>query len=112
MTSRLDFNSTCSRFIIGISCFLFFAPCNPITGKVLPLCTDSAVGLSGDALIRECFNTDDSVLNQTLSNFDGLDPKMYYNIPVQYIETDQSQCVLSKNYVHSDTTYVCMYLHA
>ena len=101
MIPQLDPGSVCSGFIISISCFLSFAPCNPITGRVLPICTDSA---NVDVLIRDCLTTNNSAVNQTLSNFDSLYPDINYN----YI--DYSHCGKNVMYIHSDIIYIIMYL--
>ena len=92
-------------------CALNFPACNPITGRVLPICEDQCILV--DEIIRQCsteffrHNPEFPTVNRFLNTFVCDRPETYYNFPLQYIETtNPNDCSLIGWCIHA-----CMYIY-
>ena len=87
----------CRAFITTVICVFRFPACNPVTGRLLPICQSSCGSV--DSIISQCsaafFRNDPMfpAVNGLLDAFVCLEPLTYYNFPLEYIETENiSDC--------------------
>ena len=105
MIGEYDPFDTCTVFITAVTCVYRFPPCDPTTGRLLPICHQQCPDIESN--IEECSPEtleDYPSVSRLLDSFVCLEPQSYImNLPQQYIETDTSQCSELGKY-----TYVCM----
>ena len=95
---QLDDLNLCRAFFSTVICVFSFPACNPITGRILPICSNRCGVVN--FVIGECslefFRNDPEFpnVNRLLDTFVCDEPESYYNFPLQYIETmDPSDCI-------------------
>ena len=104
--SELDPQDICTELFSIVICALRFPSCNDSRGTILPLCHNvcSLVDFAFESCISRKFfryNPRFPVVNQLLDAFVCVEPKSYYNFPIQYIDTNPSICSIISKYNYS-----------